>query len=104
MFDIIIFNVELGQCIFFYPRDEKSEYGLMIDCGNTSEFEPIDEIIKWKLLPYNKEKEKYILKNLTLTNYDQDHFSGLPYLQSKVHIETVRFPENLSGEEIKELK
>ena len=104
--DIIIFNVELGQCVFFSPRSEKPEYAFMVDCGNTMNFEPIDEILKLNLLSQNSatSPEKKVLKNLTLTNYDQDHFSGLPYLLEKVHISTVRLPSNLSSEDIKKIK
>lgn len=105
MMDILIFNVELGQCIFFYPRNH-AEYGLMVDCGNTLKFEPIDKLLEWNLLPEktNDDPSKRILKNLTITNYDQDHFSGLPYLRSKVKIETTRLPKNVSSEEIREIK
>ena len=104
MMDIIIFDVELGQCIFFYPRNQP-KYGLMVDCGNTKKFEPIDKIIEWNLLPEkSRNNQKPILKNLTITKYDQDHFSGLPYLKEKVVIDTTRFPKNLSSEEIKKLK
>jgi len=106
MLDIVIFDVELGQCVFFYPRGEKAEYGLMVDCGNTPNFEPIDKIIEWNWLPKktNGNPSKPILKNLTLTNFDQDHFSGLPYLIDKVEIETTRFPKNISSAELKGLK
>lgn len=106
MIDIVIFNVELGQCVFFYPRNDHPEFGLMVDCGNTPKFEPIDKILEWNWLPEttSNEPKKKILKNLTLTNYDQDHFSGLPYLREKVSIETTRLPKNLSTEEIVALK
>jgi len=102
---IVIFNVELGQCIFFYPRNH-AKYGLMVDCGNTPKFEPIDKILEWNWLPEqtNDEPPKHILKNLVITNYDQNHFSGLPYLRSKVKIETSRLPDNISSEEIKTIK
>ena len=82
MMDIVIFNVELGQCIFFYPRNH-AEYGLMVDCGNTPKFEPIDKLLEWNLLPKktNNYPLKRILKILIITNYDQDHFSGLSYLR-----------------------
>jgi len=105
MMDILIFNVELGQCIFFYPKNH-TEYGLMVDCGNTPNFEPIDKILELNLLPEetNDDPSKRILKNLTITNYDQDHFSGLPYLRSKVEIKTTKLPKNISSEEIKEIK
>ena len=103
--DIVIFNVELGQCVFFYPRNH-AEYGLMVDCGNTLNFEPIDKILEWNLLPEetNDDPLKRILKILIITNYDQDHFSGLSYLRSKVKIEIVVLPKNISSEEIKEIK
>lgn len=103
--DIVIFNVELGQCVFFYPRNH-AEYGLMVDCGNTLNFEPIDKILEWNLLPEetNDDPLKHILKILIITNYDQDHFSGLSYLRSKVKIEIVVLPKNISSEEIKEIK
>lgn len=105
MLDIIIFNIELGQCIFFYPRSQP-KFGLMVDCGNTENFEPINQIIKWNLLPEktNDNPPKPILKNLTITNYDQDHFSGLPYLKSKVKIETTRLPKNISSQELRNIK
>ncbi len=104
--DIVIFNVELGQCVFFYPRNDHPEFGLMVDCGNTSNFEPIDKILEWNWLPEQTtgNPPKKILKNLTLTNYDQDHFSGLPYLRSKVLIETTRLPKNISSDELKKIK
>jgi hypothetical protein len=103
--DIVIFNVELGQCVFFYPRNH-ANFGLMVDCGNTSTFEPIDKILEWNWLPEKTDDDppKHILKNLVITNYDQDHFSGLPYLRSKVKIETSRLPNNISPEEIKTIK
>ncbi len=103
--DIVIFNVELGQCVFFYPRKHPN-FGLMVDCGNTPTFEPIDKILEWNWLPEktNDDPPKHILKNLVITNYEQHHFSGLPYLRSKVKIETSRLPNNISPEEIKTIK
>lgn len=103
MMDIFIFNVELGQCVFFYPRSHHN-YAMMIDCGNTPNFEPVDFLINKSFLSRPGGGGKYGLSNLTLTNYDQDHFSGLPYLRSLVHIQTVKFPKNLTGEEIIKLK
>lgn len=102
MLDIVIFNVEHGQCIFFYPRTHPS-YGMLVDCGNTQSFEPIDALIRWNLVPKNS-MGQLVLSNLTLTNYDHDHFSGLPYLRSKVFVETIRFARNVSTDELKESK
>ena len=101
MLDIIVFNVEHGQSIFFFPQNT-SKYGMLVDCGNTPEFEPVDFLIKQKLLHHDG--QQYVLGQLTLTNYDQDHFSGLPYLRSKAHIKTIRFAKNLTSPEIKAQK
>src|ERR1700686_3848456 len=95
--DIIIFDVGLGQSIFIYPHSHP-QYGMFIDCGHTEDFHPIDFLLKHGLITNNT------VSNLTLTNYDQDHFSGLPYLRGKVHIKTVSFASNLTSFEIKELK
>src|SRR5690348_4240777 len=95
--DILIFDVGLGQSIFVYPHSA-GEYGALIDCGNTKEFEPIDFLIKKNYI------QNGTLNELMLTNYDQDHFSGLPYLQTKVAIRSVLFAPNLSTPEIKALK
>lgn len=103
MMDIFIFNVGLGQCIFFYPRTNH-DYATMVDCGNTPEFEPVDFLIAKNFLSYNSDLKKHILSNLTMTNYDQDHFSGLPYLRSKVKITTSNFMKNLTGQEIRSIK
>jgi len=101
--DIFIFNVGLGQCIFIYPRNNH-DYAMMVDCGNTPEFNPIDFLIEKGFVSFNSEIKKHVLKNLTLTNYDQDHFSGLPYLVGKVKIETINFINNLTGNEIRSIK
>jgi len=95
--DILVFDVGLGQSIFVFPHSHP-EYGMMVDCGNTEDFEPVDFLVKQGLI------KNGVLSNLTLTNYDQDHFSGMSYLQSKVSIHTVTFAKNLTSLEIKDLK
>ncbi len=97
MLDILIFDVEHGQSIFFYPH-ESPEYGMFVDCGNTPEFEPIDFLLEKNFI--HLEGQRYVLGNLTITNYDQDHFSGLPYLMTKAHVKTIRFARNLNSQEI----
>ena len=101
--DIIIFDVELGQSIFLYPRDFP-HYGMLIDCGNTPNFNPIDYLMTNTMNLIHHDGTRYILSNLTLTNYDQDHFSGLPYLMNKVFVSTVQFPKNISATELYNLK
>lgn len=99
MLDIVIFNVEHGQSVFFYPQGSPT-YGMFVDCGNTQEFNPVDAILSWGLLPTDQ-MGRPVLSNLTLTNYDHDHFSGLPYLMSKALITTIRFARNISSQELK---
>jgi beta-lactamase superfamily II metal-dependent hydrolase len=101
MLDIIIFNVEQGQSIFVYPRTSP-QYGMLIDCGNTPSFEPIDFLIEKKLLHHDG--QQHVLGEFILTNYDQDHFSGLPYFRKKAHVKSIRFAKNLASAEIKAQK
>lgn len=101
--DILIFDVGMGQSIFVYPHFHP-EYGMLVDCGNTEDFEPIDFLLEKGFIPKHADNKTNVLHNLTLTNYDQDHFSGLPYLRSKVWIRTVNFASNLSSADIKSLK
>lgn len=103
MMDVIIFNVELGQSIFLYPRDFP-HYGMFVDCGNTQDFNPIDFLMSKTMNLIHHDGNRYVLGNLTLTNYDQDHFSGLPNLMSKVHVSTTRFPKNITATELYSLK
>ena len=95
--DILVFDVGLGQSIFVYSHLHPT-YGMLIDCGNTPEFDPIDFLLA-KGYIQNK-----TLSRLILTNYDQDHFSGMPNLRSKIWIRTVTFAPNLTSPEIKNLK
>lgn len=89
MLDIIIFNVEHGQSVFFYPQDNPA-YEMFVDCGNTKNFDSIEAVLAGRLSPTDQ-MGRPVLSNLTLTNYDCDHFSGLPYLMSKASIATIRF-------------
>ena len=98
----IIYNVKLGQCIGVLPHDQ-SEYAMIVDCGHDDDFHPIDNFGKY-LRNTDRHPIKPILRTLVLTNYDHDHFSGLPYLDEAAKIETVLFPENLSMREVRDLK
>jgi beta-lactamase superfamily II metal-dependent hydrolase len=101
MLDIIVFNVELGQSIFLYPH-QNPQYGMLVDCGNTPRFDPVDFLIEKGLLFLNG--QQYVLGEFVLTNYDQDHFSGLPYFQKRAYIKSIRFAKNLASAEIKAQK
>ena len=98
----IIYNVGLGQCIGVLPYDQK-EYSMMVDCGHDSDFHPIDDFGKY-LPKTDGQPSKPSLRSLVLTNYDHDHFSGLPYLNGSAEIVSVLVPKNLSMEEIRNLK
>jgi len=101
--EILIFSVGQAQCIFFYPRSNP-EYGMFVDCAESDELKPIDFLIKQNLIYFNATNKRYELGNFTVTNYDQDHFSGLPLIKEKVHIKTVRLPKNISSQELKATK
>ena len=101
MLDIIIFYVELGQSIFFYPHSNP-QCGMLVDCGNTPRFDPVDFLIEKGLLHHDG--HQHVLGEFVLTNYDQDHFSGLPYFRKKARVKSIRFAKNLASAEIKAQK
>lgn len=101
MLEIVVFNIGAGQSIFFYPNGQK-EYAMLIDCHESEEFSPIDFLLEKELLHHDG--SRHVLGNLTITNYDHDHFSGLPKIMKKVHIDTVRLPKNISSQELKSCK
>ncbi|MDR2067919.1 MAG: hypothetical protein LBP41_02950 [Holosporaceae bacterium] len=100
MLRLYIFNVGSGQCIFVYPSDNAGCCAL-IDCGCSSDV--LNFIIGY-LPPDSSNPSQKNLGNLTLTNYDEDHFSGICDLYEKVTISTVCFSKNLSSEEIRKTK
>jgi hypothetical protein len=98
----IIYNVKLGQCIGILPHDQR-DYAMMVDCGHDDDFHPIDDFSQY--LPETDEQPpRPSLQQLVLTNYDHDHFSGLPNLHNSAKIRSVLLPKNLTMEEIRELK
>jgi len=102
MFEIFIFNVELGQCAFIYPRTQP-QYGMLVDIGSSQGFDPITFLIEASRL--HVENSRLTIGNLTLTNYDHDHFSGLPnLLQRGIHVKTANLSKNLSAGEIYAMK
>lgn len=98
----IVYNVKLGQCIGVLPHGS-ADYAMMIDCGHDDAFHPISDFGKY-LPKATGSAIKPSLKTLVLTNYDHDHFSGLPNLHSTAKIESVLVPKNLSMQEIRSLK
>lgn len=95
LFELYVFDVWLWQSIFFRPI--WYEYtNLMVDVWHNSDWNrhPIDFIISQWLLPILN--WQYFLGNLTITNYDHDHYSWLPYLREKVYIHTTNLIQSIS--------
>lgn len=101
--EILVFNVGQAQCVFFYPQSHP-EYGMFIDCAESDTFTPIDFLIQKNLIYWNTVNKRYELGNFTVTNYDHDHFSGLPKIREKIYIKTVWLPKNISSQKLKEIK
>lgn len=59
----------------------------MIDVGYIENKHPIDFLISQNVIPIDEEGYYYIW-DLTITNYDHDHYSWLPYLMSKAKIKS----------------
>lgn len=98
----IIYNVQLGQSIGVLPNEHR-DYAMMVDCGHDNDFHPISDF--GRFLPQTeKEQSRPSLRALALTNYDHDHFSGLPVLRQSAQIQSVFFPKNLEMSEIRGLK
>ncbi len=100
---IAVFDVGAAQSILVFPNEQPS-HARLIDCGGESEgFSPVEFIVSKNILPKNA-NGKPRLGNLTITNYDHDHFSWLPDLRKKVDIWTTRLPKNITSQELKNHK
>ena len=103
MLDIVVCDVRLGQSILFYPHENPERYSMMVDCGHDEDFHPIDLFINLQAFKKNW-SGMYEIGNLVITNYDHDHFDGLPYLLQKAVIKTAYFAKNLSIDELIDIK
>ena len=74
---------------------------MMVDCGHDGDFHPIDDFGRYLPRPGG---QKPFLRSLVLTNYDHDHFSGLPNLYDVANIKSVLLPQNMSMKEVRALK
>lgn len=106
MLEILAFDVGMGQCVFFRPDANPADYSMMVDCGHDKDFHPIDALLSldWLKRDVGDAADRCQLGNLTLTNYDHDHFSGLPYLLEKVTLKTVQLAKNLTVDELVGMK
>lgn len=71
-----IFDVAHGACALLTCNDGKR---LMIDCGHNAE-------TGWKPGTYLRKQGITYLDMLAITNYDEDHASGLPNLLENVNV------------------
>lgn len=99
LFEMYVFDVGLWQSIFFRPIWNE-HYNILIDVWHDWENNkhPIDFIINQWLLPVDN--GNYYIWNLTITNYDHDHFSWLPYLREKCKILTTKLISSISKEQL----
>lgn len=101
--ELLVFNVGLWQSIFFHPKANPF-YWIMVDSWHdrSNDFHPIDFLIDNQFLHHDW--KSYWLSNLTITNYDHDHFSGLPHLRKMTNIRTTTFSNNFSSDDLQEIK
>lgn len=101
-FELYVFNVWAWQSIFFHPIGFE-QYNMLIDVWiqkNPPLFQerhPIDYLLVNDKMSRCKNWCPY-LWDLTITNYDNDHFCGLPYLKDRVFIRTACLNNNISPE------
>jgi hypothetical protein len=98
----IVYNVKLGQCIGVLPASQR-DYAMLVDCGHDDSFHPIDDFQQY-LTESSEKPPRPVIRTLFLTNYDHDHFSGLPKLRKTVQIRHAHMPDNLSMQELRDLK
>lgn len=101
--DITIFNIGLGQCIFFEFHSHPQN-NLMVDCGHTLDFNPIQYLISNKKIRRATFFDDYKLNKLILTNLDHDHFSNINYLVKKVKVEYIEIANNITYDELVSMK
>ena len=89
-----VFDVEHGACALV-TCDNGSR--IMIDCGHNGGND-------WRPGNYLQERGVGVLELLIVTNYDEDHVSGLPNLREKVEIRYLLRNKSISPEIITQLK
>jgi beta-lactamase superfamily II metal-dependent hydrolase len=91
---LTIFDVEHGQCALLTLDNGQR---LMIDCGHnaTTGWRPGDHLAQLGVRR---------LEYLAVTNYDEDHVSGLQNLLYKVTVQTLLHNPSVSGQQILSLK
>tara|TARA_R110000868_G_scaffold122877_2_gene325779 strand:- start:13013 stop:13816 length:804 start_codon:yes stop_codon:yes gene_type:complete len=92
--DLEIFDVEHGACALLTCDDNTR---LMIDCGHNAS-------TQWRPGTYLKQQGIAKLDLLTITNYDEDHVSGISNLLDEVDVRWLTRNGSVSSANIRELK
>lgn len=92
--DLKIFDVEHGACALLTCDDDTR---LMIDAGHNG-------ASQWRPGTYLKAEGITSLDVLAITNYDEDHVSGLPNLLEHVDVRLLWRNRSVTGNQIKRLK
>jgi beta-lactamase superfamily II metal-dependent hydrolase len=91
---IEIFNVEHGACALITDNQNKR---IMIDCGHNA-------ATGWRPGGYLRSIGVSYLEKLVITNYDEDHVSGLINLMDNVSVGHITRNIGVTPEEIRQLK
>ncbi|MEF8758754.1 MAG: hypothetical protein V5B36_03225 [Candidatus Accumulibacter sp. UW25] len=92
--DLTIFDVEHGACALLTCDNG---IRMMIDCGHNSS-------TGWRPGTYLRQQGVTSLDMLAVTNYDEDHMSGLPNLSENVSIQRLLRNKSVSPNTLKYLK
>ena len=91
---LTIFDVEHGQCALLTADNGQR---LMIDCGHNA-------TTGWRPGDYLAAQGIKRLEYLAVTNYDEDHVSGLQNLLYRVTVQTLLYNPSVSGQQLLSLK
>jgi beta-lactamase superfamily II metal-dependent hydrolase len=91
---LTIFDVQHGACALITCDNGNR---IMVDCGHSG---PND----WRPGNYLEERGISNLELLIITNYDEDHVSGLPNLRQKVNIQTLLRNKTVTPDDLTQLK
>ena len=89
-----VFDVEHGACALITTDEGKY---VMIDCGHNS-------TTGWRPGDYLDTRQIRQIEALIVTNYDEDHVSGLPNLLDRVQVKFIRRNQSVSARAIRRLK
>lgn len=92
--DLKIFDVEHGACSLLTCDDATR---LMIDCGHNAS-------TGWRPGTYLRSQNIYTLDMLAVTNYDEDHVSGIANLFDNVNVRWLHRNRSVSSGSIRQLK